>query len=628
MKINEIMIDGFGKHVNLHINFEEGVNVLSGDNESGKSTVVAFIKAALYGLSGRGATSDRKKYAPWDENARYGGWMKFEHAGNYYRVTVRFAESKRGDTIILYNDMTGRQIPIPEGRTVGELVLEMSANTYDLTVFASQLGSKPEIDNSNMDCLIEQLSNSSNKDMMQSETVISKRLKSAMDYISAPRSGKGLVDIARTRKAKIDEEIAAIEKYEDDLQQTRDLHQYKENELKQLKEAQSKNTTPYENMRVAMDIMSKHDKTRRILTSVNVLDESVYEEKKRQRRYKIPMCIFLAVLFLASVAIAACVYFNEYASKISFIANLDLYKLLLKNSTITYVVIAAIVAVVILLYLVIILSGGKEMRNLNRELEAEEENLINLLGITVSPSDDKEYIDELIKNQLVLQEEQYNRAKDFLDNLESKAREEDIYHIKVEQLTQEVSYAKAAIDSLTRQIKGLGEYESLVEQSEQLKTQIASYERKYEALQLARTILSEAFEKWQADLGPVFAKTARTILYDITDGKHENMKIDRDFEISMPDEVTGRLYPSGYFSGATVDQMYLSLRLAIVKLISPDTSAFPVILDDPFVQYDANRREKALSVLRRFADNNESQVIITTCLKEDYPTGINVISLN
>lgn len=627
MRINEIMIDGFGKHVNLHLDFEDGVNVLAGNNESGKSTVVAFIRAALYGLSGRGAMSDRKRYAPWDENARYGGWMKFEHAGNYYRVTARFAESKRGDTIILYNDMTGRQIPIPEGQTVGELVLEMPAATYDITVYAPQLSSKPEIDSSNMDCLIEQLNNSSNKDLNQSETVISKRLKSAMDYISAPRSGKGLLEIARNQKANIDDEIACIEKFEDDIQKMRDIHKLKSAQLAQLKNEQSQTTNTYDGMRSAMDIMNKHEKIRRSLTSVNVLDESIYEEKRRQRRYKIPMYIFLMFIFLASVAIAAGIYFRDYVMKISFFNQLDLYKKLLDYSSIAYIAVAGVLALIIVLYLVTMLSGTKELRNLNRELASEEENLTNLLGLVVNSDDDHEYVEEAIKAALQVQEQEYDRAKDFMDNLERRSKDDEKYHTRVEQLTQEISYAKAAIDSLIRQVKSYEDYEVLKEESARLGEKIAILQRKYDALQLARTVLSESFEKWQSDLGPVFAKTARTILYDITKGRHENMKIDRDFEISLPDNSTGRLYPSGYFSGATIDQMYLALRLALVKLISSDTVAFPVIFDDPFVQYDKTRRLSAIEVLSRFAENNETQVIITACVRDDYPENVNVINL-
>ena len=45
MYIKSIKIYGFGKHVNREFKFKKGLNVLYGDNEAGKSTLFAFIRA-------------------------------------------------------------------------------------------------------------------------------------------------------------------------------------------------------------------------------------------------------------------------------------------------------------------------------------------------------------------------------------------------------------------------------------------------------------------------------------------------------------------------------------------------------------------------------------------------------
>ena len=100
MTIHEIKIGGFGKHRDVVINLREGVNIISGDNESGKSTVAAFIRAMLYGLSGRGAQNERKKFLPWDRGAKYGGELSFEHKGVRYRVAAAFGAREK--TLLLY----------------------------------------------------------------------------------------------------------------------------------------------------------------------------------------------------------------------------------------------------------------------------------------------------------------------------------------------------------------------------------------------------------------------------------------------------------------------------------------------------------------------------------------------
>lgn len=101
MTIQKFKIGGFGKHRDVVINLREGVNIISGDNESGKSTVAAFIRAMLYGLSGRGAQNERKKFLPWDRGAKYGGELSFEHKASG-TASPLLSEKAREKTLLLY----------------------------------------------------------------------------------------------------------------------------------------------------------------------------------------------------------------------------------------------------------------------------------------------------------------------------------------------------------------------------------------------------------------------------------------------------------------------------------------------------------------------------------------------
>ena len=50
MKIQELEVKNFGKFTDRRIQMEDGINILYGENESGKSTLHTFIKGMLYGM--------------------------------------------------------------------------------------------------------------------------------------------------------------------------------------------------------------------------------------------------------------------------------------------------------------------------------------------------------------------------------------------------------------------------------------------------------------------------------------------------------------------------------------------------------------------------------------------------
>ena len=51
MKIENLKINGFGKLENKEINLKDNINIIYGENESGKSTLLNFISNSFYGIS-------------------------------------------------------------------------------------------------------------------------------------------------------------------------------------------------------------------------------------------------------------------------------------------------------------------------------------------------------------------------------------------------------------------------------------------------------------------------------------------------------------------------------------------------------------------------------------------------
>ena len=91
MKIIQLNVVEFGGLKNKVVELDGGLNVLWGDNESGKSTMMLFIRFMLYGLPKKGAKGlVRERALSWD-NKRAEGVMTFEHDGRRIRVERRTA---------------------------------------------------------------------------------------------------------------------------------------------------------------------------------------------------------------------------------------------------------------------------------------------------------------------------------------------------------------------------------------------------------------------------------------------------------------------------------------------------------------------------------------------------------
>ena len=81
MIINRLILKNFGKFQGKEIELKEGINILFGENESGKSTIHVFFQSMLFGMKrGRGKASKTdiySRYMPWENGNWYEGSMVF-----------------------------------------------------------------------------------------------------------------------------------------------------------------------------------------------------------------------------------------------------------------------------------------------------------------------------------------------------------------------------------------------------------------------------------------------------------------------------------------------------------------------------------------------------------------------
>lgn len=139
MYIEKLNITAFGRLNDFELSFEPGVNIIEGANESGKSTLAAFIKFMFYGLSPK----ERPAVIGWDSSAA-AGTLTFRTDTHRYRIerAIRVSGSEEKPTyreavqlVDLSNNM-----PCHKGESPGELFFGVDSEMFAATAFVSQLG--------------------------------------------------------------------------------------------------------------------------------------------------------------------------------------------------------------------------------------------------------------------------------------------------------------------------------------------------------------------------------------------------------------------------------------------------------------------------------------------------------
>lgn len=159
MYIKSLYIEAFAGTKDKTLEFSRGLNIIEGENESGKSTVCMFIKFMLYGLSGRGSDGDiseRQRYVPWDTR-KASGTMNVVCAKGEYKIERElsvFEGSQPKEHVCIIDIYTGEQVF--KGEVPGLAILGVDEQMFVNTVFVRQIGGAA-IDGSGMTEAIENI---------------------------------------------------------------------------------------------------------------------------------------------------------------------------------------------------------------------------------------------------------------------------------------------------------------------------------------------------------------------------------------------------------------------------------------------------------------------------------------
>lgn len=141
MRLLNLHINGFGKLHDCSISFEDGLNVVYGKNEAGKSTLHSFIRGMLFGMErmrGRAARTDQfSRYKPWDQKNGYQGSLRLESGGHVYRIERDFHNSRE---FVVVDETLGQEVE-PTKALMDQLLCGLNEAAYNNTISIGQLKS-------------------------------------------------------------------------------------------------------------------------------------------------------------------------------------------------------------------------------------------------------------------------------------------------------------------------------------------------------------------------------------------------------------------------------------------------------------------------------------------------------
>lgn len=144
MKITELYLKNFGKFHEKHFYIQDGVQIIYGENEFGKSTIHAFVRAMLFGLErgrGRAAGKDAfSRYEPWENPGSYAGVMRFCCGERAFRLERSFGRLERRVSLVCEDD--GEELSVEHG-DLDMLLGGLTAASFDSTVSIGQLQAPP-----------------------------------------------------------------------------------------------------------------------------------------------------------------------------------------------------------------------------------------------------------------------------------------------------------------------------------------------------------------------------------------------------------------------------------------------------------------------------------------------------
>ena len=595
MRLLELHIDGFGKFHDRTISFNDGINIIYGKNEAGKSTLHTFIRGMLFGIErgrGRAAKNDLyTKYEPWENSGTYEGWLRLEKDGTIYRIERRFRKENKSLKII--NETKG----LEEEATpafVSSLLDGLTETMYNNTISIGQLKSATE------DGMVTELKNYIAN--MNTTGNISLNITKATAFLRNQKRSleAGLIPEASREFTSLLAEIRNVEaeiagpEYENQLAayqnmrtQVKGLIDNTQTQKKDLDEklANGKKVLSDNGFtdRASVDAMSSD--AERLYSEYNTLNG---ECNKKSRKVLSGLTAVLGVAGLGAAATLG--YFNLTA----------------------YLPVcgaAATAAVIFFIISLFILQKDKEYHRLFDNTSSE-------LGALLARHLGDSAVSEDAMNAFRARMGEFSKLCDMVTQSEAEIRKflEDLSNLQTKQAgcSEMIEKQQRTQWELEKKLEHLSNCKN---KAKALKRTLAENDRVHDeivAIDLAQETMADLSSSIRDSFGLYLNKEASQYITGITGGIYDSMSIDENLNVFLNTKT--KLVPLENVSSGTMDQVYLALRLAAAKLLQGSGSGFPLIFDDSFTQYDDERLKTALEWL---ASAYGGQIIIFTCHRRE-----------
>lgn len=663
MRIKNIKINSFGNLEDKELNFTDGLNIVYGKNEAGKSTLLKFITNMFYGTSrnkkGR-EYSDYEKYKPWGKDD-FSGKIKYElDNGNEYEVYRDFA--KKNPKIFNSNlEDIAKDYSIDKS-TGSQFFYEQTK--VDETTFLSTIASMQQeikLEKNSQNELVQKMANiaGTGEDNVSYKKALDKLNKKQLEEIGTNRSQGKPINIVQNR-------IIELKTKRDDLLQYQD-QKFNFEENKENIDGLIKNDEIKIDFLKNLKIIKNQERIEqeKIKYNQSVLNDKIEEVNKikEEKNSIIGNSSFQNEDELAEFIDTNEKRLNELIAKNSENvvtpkakkSNNSIFIILLVISIVLNVVLFVVaqsyfkflgipvILAVILFYLFYKLKNKQNAQidankaEMNKRVEENKiltalnknKELLNIINsknaqiniIEKSIQDEKSKIEQAKENiEIFCENEKSNLKQRFNEVLDSAEMDKFLsvenidyelekYLSKLNDRKLEVHRIDLSKQNIMPQLDSLVKVEENLEKAEE---EYAELIKKNEVIAITRQALENAYEKMKSSVTPKFTNSLSENISSISNGKYKKVSINDENGL-MVELPSGEYVPADKLSLGTIDQLYLSLRLSMCEEVTEEN--MPLILDEAFAFYDDERLE---NIIRFLIDNYvEKQIIILTCTSRE-----------